>query len=411
MPAPTEPSRPASVPSLNVPGTNLTRAKMHNRRAVLEVVRTHGSLTRAEIARLTALTPQTISNIVAELQTQGILNAHDPSRKGRGQPPTPLSINPDGAYSVGLQIDMKSISGLVVDLSGRVRAQAEIKAPRPTPEEAVPLIADLVGQLRASAGVDWDGVLGLGLAIPGPFNVRGLSAVGPTTLPGWWGEDVVRQLAAATGLSAIVENDANAAAIGERLHGVARTLRNFVYMFIGNGLGAGVFLDGQLYRGTGGNAGEIGHMVVVPGGRACPCSNHGCLERYVSLSAAYEAMDLVAPSDMRPEALLDPARRAALEAWLDTAAPPLRQAVNILESIFDMDAVVIGGLLPTPLIEQLMQRLDPLLISVATGRSAMADRVRIGAAGYNTAALGAAALPIFDAFNPQYDVLWCEPEK
>lgn len=392
---------------LGVAGTNLTRAKLHNRRAVFEAVRLRGSLTRAEIARLTALTPQTVSNIVADLQASGILDNNDPVRGGRGQPATPLSINPDGAYSVGFQIDFKSIVGVCVDLSGRVRGRVEVPTRQPTPQEAMPQLVETVERLKRVTNIDWREVLGAGLAIPGPFNVEGLSSVGPTALPGWWDEAVSEHMAAAIGMPVIIENDANAAAIAERLYGVARALRSFVYLFVGNGLGAGVFLDGHLHKGTAGNSGEIGHMIVVPGGKLCACSNRGCLERYISLSSAYEALGLDDPETMTPDVLLRPdAQRAQLvEAWLDAAAGPLRQAVNILESILDADAIVIGGLLPEPLIERLIARLEPLAMSVAAGRGPMQRRVLVGTAGHDTAALGAAALPIFGEFNPQYDVL------
>jgi len=215
--------------------------------------------------------------------------------------------------------------------------------------------------------------------------------------------DISREL----GLQVLLENDANAAAIGERLYGVARTLRSFVYMFVGIGLGAGIFLDGRLYKGGGGNAGEIGHMIVVPDGRQCSCSNRGCLERYLSLRAAYEALAITDHDRATPDILLNPSRADAprVEAWLDSVTGPLRRGINILESVLDTEAIIIGGFLPTPLIEKLVAALDPLPVSVGARLGRRPARVLIGMAGYDTTALGAAALPIFDEFNPQYDVL------
>jgi predicted NBD/HSP70 family sugar kinase len=250
-------------------------------------------------------------------------------------------------------------------------------------------------------------VLGLGLAVPGPFGVEGLSAVGPTALPGWQDLSIARQVSDAIGLPVIMENDATAAAIGERLHGVARTLRSFTYLFIGTGLGAGLFQDGHLYKGEGHNAGEIGHMIVVPDGRACPCGNRGCLERYVSLQAAYEALAIADIDHAEPALLLseDPAARVRLEGWLIEAAVRLRQAVNILESMLDTESIVIGGFLPPPVLAMLIERLAPLHASVAARRDRTVPRVMAGLAGHDTAALGAAALPIFDELNPNIGVL------
>ncbi|AUH53561.1 sugar kinase [Chromobacterium sp. ATCC 53434] len=387
---------------LTVSGTNLEHARSHNRRAVLETIRLNRQLTRAELARLTALTPQTVSNIAAELLDAGMLLAGPPLREGgRGQPAVPLSINPDGAYSIGVQLGHQSLSAVVVDLAGRVRARTERAVRRPTPEQALPLIAAMLAEMRGAAELDWRRLLGVGLVMPGPFGVEGMTSVGPTTLPGW--EDVdgawlSRQL----GLPVLLEKDATAAAIGERLYGMASSLRNFAYLFIGTGLGAGLFLDGRLYAGGRHNAGEIGHMIVVPGGRACECGNRGCLERYVSLRALHEELGLADGALASPDPLAGLAIGPDGERWLERAAAPLAQAVNILECLLDIEAVVIGGLLPSHWLDALVARLHPLPASTRRGDGV---RLRMGSAGRDVMALGAAALPIFDEFNPQYEVL------
>jgi len=400
-------ARTSDSKSAGVAGTNLEFSKKFNRRAVIETIRLHGSLPRAEIARLTSLTAQAIGNIVAELQEAGFLLAADPVRGGRGQPATPMSINPDGAYSIGLQLDHRVLIAVMVDLAGKVRARAELPVDRPTPEQALPLILRLVRTLRKNNSINWRRVLGIGLATPGPLGGEVARFFGADHLPGWDDLSILDEIKEKLELQVLVENDANAAAIGERLYGVARTLQSYVYLFVGIGLGAGLFLNGSLYRGSGQNAGEIGHMVVVPGGRPCMCSNHGCLERYLSLRAAYEAIGVPDPDLVRPDVLLDPspAVAGAVERWLDEAAEPLRRAINILESVIDAETIVIGGFTPPAIIERLVARLEPLPVSVRARSGRQGPRLLIGAAGYDTAALGAAALPIFDEFNPQFDVL------
>jgi len=393
--------------SAGVAGTNLEFSKKFNRRAVIETIRLHGSLPRADIARLTSLTPQAVGNIVAELQEGGFLYANDPLRGGRGQPATPMSINPDGAYSIGLQLDHRVLIAVMVDLAGKVRARAELPVDRPTPKQALPLILRLVRMLRKTSEVNWRRVLGIGLATPGPLGAEAARHFSPDHLPDWDDLSVVGEISGKLDLQVLVENDANAAAIAERLYGVARNLQSFVYLFVGIGLGSGLFLNGSLYRGSSRNAGEIGHMVVMPGGRPCMCSNHGCLERYLSLRAAYEALGVPDPDMVRPDILLDssPAVATSVERWLDEAAEPLRRAINALESVLDAEAIVIGGFMPPALIERLVGRLAPLPVSVRALADQRGPRILIGTAGYDTAALGAAALPIFDEFNPQLDVL------
>jgi predicted NBD/HSP70 family sugar kinase len=395
------------TPRKAISGTNLEQAKSHNRRVVIEAIRTNGALSRAQIARLTALSSQTVSNIVEELETAGLLRPEPVQKGARGQPPVPYSIDPDGGYSVGLQLDHQTLVGVITDLSGTVRARIERRVDRPTPAEAMPLLGVLPNELMADFRFDRGRLLGIGMAMPGPFDVEGLTSVGPTALPGWQDFPLAIELQRLTGISVTVENDATAAAIGERLYGAARHLASFVYLFIGTGLGAGLFLDGHLYKGSRHNAGEIGHMVVKPGGLECGCGKRGCLERYVSLRAANESLDLPDPDHASPQLLENLLARgdSRIEAWIEAAVEPLRQAVNVLELALDPETVVLGGFMPLAIIERIAARLDPLLLSVSTASERTVPRVVVGAAGKDTSVLGAAALPIFSETNPQFDVL------
>ncbi|MFD2058974.1 ROK family protein [Mesorhizobium calcicola] len=393
-------------PRKAIAGTNLEQAKSHNRRVVIEAIRTNGALSRAAIARLTALSTQTISNIVEELESEELLRAQATLKGARGQPAVPYSINPDGGYSIGLQLDHQLAVGVITDLSGTVRARIERPVDRPTPAQAMPLLAAIAGDLMRKFRFDRSRLLGIGMAMPGPFDVEGMTSVGPTALPGWQDFPVAEELQRLTGIPVTVENDATAAAIGERLYGVARNLGSFVYLFIGTGLGAGLFLDGHLYKGSRHNAGEIGHMIVKPGGLECGCGKRGCLERYVSLRAAYECLEIPDPDHASPElleALL--ANGDSLEAWVAQAIDPLRQAINMLELALDPETVVLGGFMPVGVIGLLASRLDPLYLSVSSTSARAMPRVLVGAAGKDTSVLGAAALPIFSETNPQFDVL------
>lgn len=394
------------TPRKAIAGTNLEQAKSHNRRVVIEAIRTNGALSRAAIARLTALSTQTISNIVEELEREELLCAQATLKGARGQPAVPYSINPDGGYSIGLQLDHQLAVGVITDLSGTVRARIERRIDRPTPAQAMPLLAAIAGDLMRKFRFDRNRLLGIGMAMPGPFDVEGMTSVGPTALPGWQDFPVAEELQRLTGIPVTVENDATAAAIGERLYGVARNLSSFVYLFIGTGLGAGLFLDGHLYKGSRHNAGEIGHMIVKPGGLECGCGKRGCLERYVSLRAAYECLEIPDPDHASPELLQTLlANGDSLEAWVAQAIDPLRQAINMLELALDPETVVLGGFMPVGVIELLASRLDPLYLSVSSTSARTVPRVLVGAAGKDTSVLGAAALPIFSETNPQFDVL------
>ncbi|WP_165491032.1 ROK family transcriptional regulator [Lichenihabitans psoromatis] len=391
--------------SLKIAGSNLEHVQTHNRRVVLDAIRRAGALTRAEVARRTHLTAQTVNNIVSVLHDTGLVSAGAPNRGGRGQPSIPYSIDPEGAWSLGFHVDHRSISGAVVDFTGRIRGHKRIPADQPSPTQAADALARMAAPLLKRAGAVESRILGAGLAVPVRFNAGSITSAGPTTLPGWDEGDAADMIEAALGMAVLIENDAVAAAIGERLNGLGREIDSYVYLFMNDGLGAGIMIEGQPWRGTGRNAGEIGHMIVVPDGRPCPCGNHGCLERYVSLSAVYENLG-IAPPDATPEfiAHLETSAPGRLDAWVKDAAPRLAQAIGILESAFDPQTVILGGVAPKSVLERLVAALA-LPVSVGSRASRTLPRVMLGRTGPEAPLLGAASLPIFDEVSPRFDVL------
>lgn len=389
-----------------IAGTNLEFTRSHNRRVVLEAVRRAGPLSRAEIARETALTGQTISNIVEELEQGGLLVAGEPKRGGRGQPSVPFTLNPRGAFSLGFHVDHRAIVGALIDLSGRMVARTGVAARKPSPSDVTATLPGLMDELIGTAGVGRERILGAGLALPVRFNVGPITTAGPTTLPGWDDPMARERIAAAIGLPVLIENDAMAAAIRERLSGIARSIESFIFLFIDEGLGAGLILGGQPWRGSSLNAGEIGHMIVEPGGRPCPCGNLGCLERYVSLRAAYESLT-DRPDEATPDFIetLMGARTGTQQRFVAEAAPRLARAVAVLESTLDPDTIILGGIAPEAMIDDLIAAVEPLPVSVGARAGRAHPRLMRGSTGQDLVALGAASLPIYDEINPRFDVL------
>ncbi|MHC2568279.1 putative NBD/HSP70 family sugar kinase [Rhizobium leguminosarum] len=392
-----------------ISGTNLEQAKSHNRRVVIEAVRTNGPLSRAAIARMTALTAQTVSNIVEELERSHLLVPSEAQKLARGQPIIPYTINPRGAYSIGLELGRQRASGVLTDLSGAVCARIERHVEHPDPQRAMPALQSIVEDLQQAFVFDRNRLLGVGMALPGRYADGGTTSLSPLNLPGWQGFPVGHELEQRVKVPVLVENDATAAAIGERLHGVARGLGSFVYLFLagGGGIGAGMFLDGHLYKGSRNNAGEIGHIIVEPQGKLCSCGKRGCLDRYISLTVAYEFMGIANAEELSPDDLdaLIAMGGEGLDAWLDQAVQPLRQTVDFLELAFDPQTIVLGGSISTSLMRRLAERLEPLHTPIDPNQKRTLPRVMIGMTGKDTAILGAAALPIFSETNPRFDVL------
>lgn len=398
---PTSPMHTPSKPNRSTKGTNLEHARLHNRRVVLEAVRQAGKLTRADLTRITSLTTQTISNIVAELLAEAKLLEHPPEKAPRGQPPIPYSINPDGGFSIGVHVQQHRIISVLMDLTGAIRGRRELVVNYPTFADALPLLATCVRIFRRK--VPLGRLLGIGIGLPGPFGVDGMA--GPTGLPGWDDRESLAALKAMTQLPVLIENDATAAAMGERLYGVAGAFRDFAYLFVGHGLGSGFYLDNRLYGGHWRNAGEIGHAIFAPRGKPCYCGKRGCFERYISGASLLEHLGLDADQNPADVNFTDRKHAAAIKRWLKDAVPALRQAISTLESLLDPEIVLLGGTLPGDILRALVEAAFPLFPSVSVRATEPHDRLRLATSGPDCVVLGAAALVILAELSPDYHAL------
>lgn len=364
-------------------GTNQEYGRPYNRRLVLETIRLLAPVARGEIAKRVGLTVQTVSTIIRELELQGFVRGVRETPKGRGLPPTFLNLNPDGGYAIGVNLTPVRLKAALIDLAGDVIGERDRPLPHPTPERAFREIEKLVAALKKLR--PRGRILGIGLALPGPFDVESMSFVGPTTLEGWKGVQIGDRLAKLTGLPAFIEADLAAAALGERLYGAGRDLREFYYLYFGVGLGGCLVREGAPVRGAFGNAGEIGHIPLVPDGEPCPCGNRGCLERYLSL----EAME----------------RRSAaigVDRWIAEAAPLLRSAIVTIENLFDPETIVLGGAADASMLDRLIAAAEPLAHSISERGGRSAPRVTRSKDGANAVLRGAAALAVAGVLSPRF---------
>ena len=368
-------------------GTNQEFGRPYNRRIVLETIRLHGPITRADIAKRVGLTIQTVSTIIRELEDRRFLVVTREPPKGRGSPASRLAIDPEGGFAVGIHATPIGLEAALINLAGEVIGRDERKLPHADPDTAFGEIASLVQGLVALRPAGR--MLGAGMAMPGPFDVDSMSFVGPTTLEGWGDIPVRERLAAATGLPSFIEIDHAAAAHGEWLYGLGSEYRDFYYIFFGVGLGGCMVHDGAVFRGAWGNAGELGHTPVVPGGDLCPCGNRGCLERYISLEA-YERRTTVIGED----------------AWIAEVAPIMRAAMVTVENLFDPETIIVGGLAPPRLMEKLIAAASPLPNSIAARRDRGADRLNLSAAGHDAVLRGAAALAVSGVLSPRFGIMF-----
>src|ERR1700758_2454971 len=306
-------------------GTTQQSSAPYNRRIVLDVIRRQGRISRREIVDLVSLSPQTVANITNDLQTIGLIVARRvKGAKSRGQPPIAFELNPDAGNSIGISLEPGRASAGLVNLVGEILERREVEVDTHDQRRVLATMMALVRELRrrpAASARLW----GVGVALPGPLVKTDISFVGPTTLEGWSDLSVLDELRDATRLQVFYSIDSVAAALGETLFGVARTLDNFFYMHFGVGLGGSLVVNRSAYRGANGNATEIGHIPAVPGGKRCYCGNRGCLERYLSLHSLAEALGVTdAPDrDSVIVSLLERNSDPALLAWCRDAADRL----------------------------------------------------------------------------------------
>jgi predicted NBD/HSP70 family sugar kinase len=364
-------------------GTNQEQARAYNRRIVLESVRNDGPQTRGDIAERVGLTVQTVSTIVRELEEQGYLLSVRGAPKGRGLPATTLHLNPDGGYAVGLSVTPLGVDAALMNLAGDMLGNAGRSCPRPTPDQAFALIDELFAEIRTLR--PGGRILGVGFAMPGPFDVQAMSFVGPTTLDGWAGVPVRARLEEVTRLPAFIAVDTVAAALGVRLYGEGASISQFYYLHFGVGLGGTMMQEGVPVRGAWGNAGEIGHIPAVPNGLPCPCGSAGCLERYLSLDAF----------NNRPKG-------QSQAEWLAEITPIFHNAVRTIENLFDPQTIVLGGIAPGDLIEALVATADQLPASISSRYDRTTPRVT-ASLGYQSVLRGAAALAVSGVLSPRQD--------
>ncbi|MFB8384481.1 ROK family protein [Streptomyces rubiginosohelvolus] len=276
---------------METPGsqTSLHRANLER---VVRAVRMAGSLTQAEIARSTGLSAATVSNIVRELKEGGTVEVTPTSAGGRRA--RSVSLSGDAGIVIGVDFGHTHLRVAVGNLAHQVLA-----------EESEPLDVDassaegfdraevLVKRLIEATGIGPDKVIGVGLGVPGPIDVESGTLGSTSILPGWTGINPSEELSGRLGVPVYVDNDANLGALGELVWGSGRGVKDLAYIKVASGVGAGLVIDGTIYRGPGGTAGEIGHITLDESGPVCRCGNRGCLETF---TAARYVLPLLQPS-------------------------------------------------------------------------------------------------------------------
>lgn len=314
--------------------------RAHNLALVLrQVAATGRPVSRADVAAATGLTRATVSTLVDELVRGQLVAEIGPApRAGAGRPANGLVLAGTGPAGLGLEINVDYLAGCVLDLSGTVRHRGTewVDQRERTPEEVVGSLAALVGVARAAAAEQGLEIVGAAVAVPGLVQ-DGLVRLAPNL--GWRGVHLGELLGPALGgLPVTVDNEANFAALGEAAPG-----QSFLYVSGEVGIGAGIVLAGELFRGTHGWAGELGHVAVRPDGPACHCGSRGCLEQYAGQEAILAAAGAPAHGTVSDAVARASAGDERMRAALLGAGTALGVAVAGVVNLLDIGTVVLGG--------------------------------------------------------------------
>lgn len=333
--------------------TDQADVRRFNSALVLDQVATAGPLSRAQVSAATGLTRATVGSIVDELITAGLVVEQGTRSTGVGRPGTDLALHPSGGAGVGLEINVDGLTAVVVDLTGEVRwRRSRPGDQRERPAAAVlRSAAALVDAALDAAEAEGLRVVGVAVAVPGLVDLAAQQVrVAPNL--GWTDVAVVERLRAAarrTWPEAVgLDNEANLAALGELWSGDHGSTDSFVLVNGDVGVGAGVVLDGALHRGSRGFGGELGHLTVAVDGPECRCGARGCLEQVAGLDWILRQAGLpVSPSvggdAVEPLLAALAAHDAQAVAAVEEAASSLGVGVAALVNLFDVDAVVLGG--------------------------------------------------------------------
>jgi len=404
-------------------GTNLPRVRDYNQGVVLDAIRVGSGISRVEIAEHTGLTAQTVSNIVRRLLDEGLVIEDGVDPSGR-KPRVKLWLNSGARYAVGALLDRDEIFMALVGLDGRILARAY----RPVDQQqgAMGVVSQIVlatDLLVSESGVPRNKLVGFGLGCPGPMDHDKGVLYEPLDLFGlnWHAVEIKEALQQQMGVPVIVDNDATAAAIGERWLGGRQRSRNFAFVFMGiGGIGAGFFIENQIYRGDTTNAGEIGHMTLNPEGPECFCGSRGCLELYSAPSSLLKtirqrlqqgeksSLPLAGLTFAQVGQAAQEGDQLALEV-IQNSARMLGFGLISLVNLLDLRLIVLGGRYMGYVAPFYQAEIQKIFNQRLLTRNVRGVDIETSIAGEDAGAVGAASLVFHELFSARLTELRLVP--
>ncbi|MFA9557068.1 ROK family protein [Evansella sp. AB-rgal1] len=264
--------------------------KVNNKSLVLQTIMDQGPLSRADISQKLGLTKGTVSSLVNEIIAEKLCYETGPGESSGGRRPVMLSFNNSAGYSIGIDLGVNYILGVLTDLEGTIVNEKKVASHELSYDQTLSYMKNIIYYLLSNAPESHYGVVGIGIGVPGIVNKEGDILLAPNL--GWKHINLKGDIENEFHLPIIIENEANAGAYGEKCFGAGREFQDIIYISAGIGIGVGFILNNELYRGTNGFSGELGHMIIEIDGKECKCGSKGCWELYASEKALLkECMD------------------------------------------------------------------------------------------------------------------------
>lgn len=369
--------------------------KQHNRDLILRTIFERESISRAEIARVTHLTRTTVSDLVGGMINAGLVEEVGLGASIGGKSPILLSVVPDARYMIGLNLTQDKFIGAVVNLRGEIKETVEVDVHDDNGEKALQLVYQIIDQLIRKK---LKPIVGIGVGTPGLVNTREGIVVNAVNLE-WQDLPLGRLLQKKYQIPVSVLNDSQATAIGEFVYGGGhRSDQNLIVVNVRHGIGAGILINGRLFQGDGGGAGEIGHVVAQENGDLCRCGKRGCLETISSARAVLKQTGLPAMDQVR----------AALEAGDARAAKTVENAghylgislANLIGTLNIQKIVLMGDM--NKLGSFWLDTVEASMRNAALARMSDGTRLELGELDVRACILGASAFLLLDNYSLLY---------
>ncbi len=387
-------------------GANQVRVRAYNERLVLSVVRRHLGLSKADIARRTGLSAQTVSVIMRALEKDGLLMRGEPMRGKVGQPSIPMYLNPEAVFSFGVKIGRRSADLVLMDFVGKIRKQLHRTYRYPDPEEILSFISDGIAEVEAAIhSAQRDSIAGVGIAAPFElWNWAEEVGAPEGAMDAWRGFDLQAEVTARISYPVYLQNDATSACGAELVFGAGPRYPDFIYFYVGSFIGGGIVLNSSVFVGRTGTAGAIAPLPVR--------NKHGETRQLLEIASIFVLENLLRERGLDPQPLWYAAEEwidfgDPLEIWIQDSADALAQAIVAAVSIIDFSAAIIDGGFPDWVRARLVKATVAAVNRLDLQGIVTPDIIE-GVVGPQARAIGGASLPIFARYLIDQTVLFKE---